>query len=139
MTEQQKVHCYARVDRTYDVVRDALHRLFIDGETTAPVSVRSVCDQHDVAGLPDLTRVTLGVGHEEACQPSHLASAEIYASALSPSETQIEIEGHCACRAQGATDAAAAGVAEAHARALLGTIVDRIRLETDVSSQHRGR
>ena len=133
MTEPEKVRGYARVDRTYEFVRDALHRLLIEGETAAPVSVRSICDQHDVAGLPDLTRATLGVDNDDVHAPSHLASAEIYASALAPSETQIEIEGHGMARADGCIDAAAREAAEAQIRALLGAIVERIRLQTEPS------
>jgi hypothetical protein len=138
MTEPEKVRGYARVDRAYEFVRDALHRLLIEGDTAAPLSVRSICDQHDVAGLPDLTRATLGVGNEDEHAPSHLASAEIYASALAPSETQIEIEGHCVARADCCIDAAAREAAEAHIRALLGTIVERIRLQTDPSAPASG-
>jgi hypothetical protein len=138
MTEPEKVHGYARVDRAYEFVRAALHRLLIEGETAAPLSVRSICDQHDVAGLPDLTRATLGVVNEDVHAPSHLASAEIYASALSPSETQIEIEGHCVARSEGCIDAAAREATEAHIRSLLGTIVERIRLQTDPSHPASG-
>ena len=52
MTEQQKVHCYARVDRPYESVRDVLHRLQLASGAAAPVQVHSICDQRHVAGLP---------------------------------------------------------------------------------------
>ena len=68
--------------------------------------------------------------NEDACVPSRLASAEVYVTALSPWETQIEIEGHCSSRGDGSLDGATREIAEAHAHTLLDTLVERIRLHT---------
>jgi hypothetical protein len=131
MTEPHKVHCYARVDRPYESVRGVLHKLLSAGETASPLCVHSIFDEHGTAGLPDLTRATLGVTDEAPHDAHRLASAEIYASAVSARETQIEIEGHCVDRTPGCVDASARGAAETHVRTLLEEVVERIRREVD--------
>jgi hypothetical protein len=127
MTEPHKVHCYARVAQPYESVRDVLHGLLGQGEARTPLSVHSVWDQHDVAGLPDLTRATLGVEDDAPLEWSELASAEIYASSLSPSETHIEIEAHCVDRAGCSMDVATRHAADTHVHNLLERLVERIR------------
>jgi hypothetical protein len=129
MTEPHKVHCYARVDRPYESVRDVLHKLLTAGETASPFCVHSIFDEHGTAGLPALTRATLGVTDEAPHDSHRLASAEIYASALSARETQIEIEGHCVDRTRGGVDATVRGDAETHVLTLLESVVERIRSE----------
>jgi hypothetical protein len=131
MTEPHKVHCYAHVDRPYESVRGVLHKLLTRDETAATPCVHSICDQHGAAGLPDLTRATLGVTDAASHESNALASAEIYATALSPGETQIEIEGHCVDRTHGWVDASAKGAAETHVRALLESVVERIRRDAE--------
>jgi hypothetical protein len=130
MTEPHKVHCYGRVHRSYESVRGALHRLVTAGDA-APVSVHSIRDEHGIAGLPDLTRATLGVKDAAPVDSNRLASAEIYASAVSPSETQIEIEGHCIDQVRGWVDPRAREVAEMHVHTLLEGVIERIRLDVD--------
>jgi hypothetical protein len=131
MTEPHKVHCYARIDRSYESVRGVLHKLHTAGETAAPLCVRTICDEHGAAGLPDLTRATLGIIDEAPHESNCLESAEIYASAVSPRETQIEIEGHCIDRTHGWVNASARGDAETHVQRLLEKVVERIRSAVD--------
>jgi hypothetical protein len=131
MTEPHKVHCYARIGRPYESVRDVLHELLGQGAACTLLSIHSVWDQHDVAGLPELTRATLGVEDEAPLEESELASAEIYASSLSPSETRIEIEAHCVDRAGCSMDAATRHAADRHVHNLLERVVDRIRSESE--------
>jgi hypothetical protein len=85
--------------------------------------------------LPDLTRATLGVKDEAPCESSDLAAAEIYASALSPFATQIEIEAHCVDRARGWVDATTRRIAETHVHALLERVVERVRLAVDTAGK----
>jgi hypothetical protein len=139
MTEPHKVHCYACVDRPYESVRGVLHKLQTAGETASPLCVHSIFDEHGAAGLPDLTRATLGVKDEAPQDPNCLASAEIYASALSACETQIEIEGHCVDRTRGWVDASVRGAAETHVRELLESVVERIRSEVDGGAEPSAR
>lgn len=131
MTEPQKVHCYARIDRPYESVRSVLHGLLVEGATTAPVRVHSIRDDHDVAGLPAHTRATVGVRDEAPHESNQLISAEIYASALSPTETGIEVEGHCVDGERGLVNSAARAIAEAHVHSLLEGVVERIRRELE--------
>jgi hypothetical protein len=130
MTEPHKVRRYARVERPYESVRASLHRMVIAGKGAPVVDIHSVCDNQDIAGLPASTRVTLGLVENTGGGSKHLASAEIYASALSARATQIEVECHCVAREAWA-DAETSRVAETHMQALLESVVDRIRREAD--------
>ena len=139
MTEPHKVHCYARVDRPYESVRGVLHKLLQAGSTSSTLCVHSIFDQHGAAGLPDLTRATLGVTDDATHDSNRLASAEIYASALSAGQTQIEIEGHCVDRTQGWVDASVRGAAETHVRTVLESVVERICREVDGATEPSAR
>lgn len=131
MTEPHKVCCYACIDRPYEAVRSALHELLVEGATTAPLRLDSIYDDHDVAGLPDHTRATANIRDEAPHESSHLISAEIYASALSPSETRIEVQGHCVDRDHSSVNPAARAIAEAHVHSLLDDVVEHIRRELE--------
>lgn len=135
MTEQQKVHCYARVDRPYESVRDVLHRLQLASGAVAPVHIHSICDQRHVAGLPSVTRVTLGWEATDAPTSTPVSSAEIYASALSPSETQLEIEGHCHPPPRAGADASGGPAADSAAEkcilTLLESLIQQLRHDID--------
>ncbi len=131
MPEQRKVQCCASVDRPYASVRDALHRPRLAGADAASVYVHSICDQENIAGLPSVTRVTLDWNHAEASGPLPVTSAEIYASPLSASETQLEIEGHVAVAADLQSDADCDRAAEASIHALLDNVIERLRHDID--------
>jgi hypothetical protein len=130
MTEPHKVRRYARVERPYESVRASLHRMAIAGKGGPLVELHSIDDQQGIAGLPASTRVTLGLVENTGGGSEHLASAEIYASALSPRATQIEVECHCVAPEAWA-NAEASRVAEMHMQALLESVCDRIRREAD--------
>jgi hypothetical protein len=130
MTEPHKVRRYARVERPYESVRATLHRMVLAGTGAPLVDLHSIDDQQDVAGLPASTRVTLGLLENIGGGSKHLASAEIYASALSARATQIEVECHCVAPEAWAS-AETSRVAEKHMQALLESVVDRIRREAD--------
>jgi hypothetical protein len=130
MPEQRKVQYSASVDRPYATVRDALHRLPLASAPAASVHVHSVCDQEHIAGLPSVTRVTLGCEPAEASALPPVTSAEIYASALSSAETQLDIEGHLVPAAGLCSDAEDDRV-RAFLRALLQTVIDRLHRDPD--------
>ena len=133
MSEQRKVRCCASVDRPYASVRDALHRLPLATPAAATGDVHSICDQENVAGLPSVTRVTLGWEHAERSAPLPVTSAEIYAWALSPAETRLEIEGH-ASPASGPGSDTDGRVAGACLQPLLERLIDRLRRDIDSST-----
>ncbi len=127
MTEQQKVRCYGSVDRPYESVRAALHRLVLTRGAKSSLHVRSICDQEGVAGLPSVTRLTMGWEGENPSTPLTVTSAEIYVSPLSPSDTQLEIEGHGPALHEVCGDARAC-LADGCVHALLVDIVGSLRL-----------
>ncbi len=131
MPEQRKVRCCASVERPYASVRDALHRLPLASAVAATGDVHSICDQENVAGLPAVTRVTLGWEHTETSAPLLVTSAEIYAWALSAASTQLEIEGHVVPASGPESDADGGRVAGACLQALLEKIIDRLRRDID--------
>jgi hypothetical protein len=130
MTEPHKVRRYARVERPYESVRASLHRMVITERGAPLVDIHSICDQQGIAGLPASTRVTLGLLENIGRGSEHLASAEIYASALSARATQVEVECHCVAP-EAWVDAETSRIAETHMQALLESVVDRIRREAD--------
>jgi hypothetical protein len=121
MSEPRRLRCYAYVDRPYEAVRDVLRKHPLELLQRATVSaakradslatslrvaaagieigvevrihVQSVSDEEGVAGLPPVTRVS--VGWEAARAPSlfPLMSADLSAWPLSSSETRLEVEG----------------------------------------------
>jgi hypothetical protein len=123
MSELRKVQCYGAVKRPYASVRDALHRLPHAGSATS-VHIHSICDQERVAGLPSVTRVTLGWERPDGAPYLPVTSAEIYASAASPSETHIEVEGHVASGPGATADADRDRVAERCIRSLLQGVIE---------------
>jgi hypothetical protein len=137
MTEPHKFRRLARIDRPYESVRVCLHRLFVAKGDPEPNHIHTIYDQHGIAGLPDSTRVTLGLEEATGCGSKHVDSAEIYASALSPFETQIEVECHCTSRLSVWADEAARVVAETRVQTLLEDLVERIRREVHQSSPTR--
>lgn len=137
MTEPHKFRRLARIDRPYESVRACLHSLFATRTDPAPNKLHSICDQHAVAGLPDSTRVALGLEEVTGCGSKHVDSAEIYASALSPFETQIEVECHCTSQPAVWTDVESRDVAETRVQALLESLVEGIRRELHRSSPAR--
>jgi hypothetical protein len=134
MTEPHKFRRLARIDRPYESVRACLHSLFVAKRDRDPNHLHSIYDQHDIAGLPDSTRVTLGLEEATGRGSKHVDSAEIYASALSPFETQIEVECHCTSQRGVWVDEDARDVAETRVQTLLETLVERIRHEVHQSS-----
>jgi hypothetical protein len=133
MSEQRKVHCCASVDRPYASVRDALHRPLLESTAAAAVHMHSICDREDNAGLPAVTRVALDWEHAEGFPPLPVTSAEIYASPLSASETQLEIEGHVtgAPDQLGAAEGEGDRAAEVSIHALLAEVIERLRRDID--------
>jgi hypothetical protein len=131
MTEQQKVRDYARVDRPYESVREAFHRLAHANSDAEPAHFQSICDEANRAGLPPTTRVTLAWEAAGSSGPVPVSSAEIYASALSPSETQLEIEGHCPARPGSRCDGGGDRVADVCVHTILESIVERLRHDID--------
>jgi hypothetical protein len=131
MPEQRKVQCRASVDRPYASVRDALHRLPLASASAASIHVHSVCDQENIAGLPSVTRVTLGWEHAEASAPLPVTCAEIYASALSAAETRLEIEGHGVPASGLWSDPEGDRLAGVCLRAILEKVIDRLRRDID--------
>jgi hypothetical protein len=131
MTEQLKVRDYARLDRPYESVRAALRRLALASSDTEPAHFESICDQSNQAGLPPSTRVTLAWEASSSSGPAPVSSAEIYASALSRSETQLEIEGHCPARSGTPCDASNGHVADTCIHTILESIVERLRHDID--------
>jgi hypothetical protein len=128
MSEQRKVRCCASVNRPYASVMGAIHRLSLASTAAAPVHVHSICDQEHVAGLPSVTRVALDWERAEPSAPLPVTSAEIYAWAHSPAETQLEVEGHVAPASGPESDADVAG---ASLQALLEKLIDRLRRDID--------
>jgi hypothetical protein len=137
MTEPHKVRRLAQIDRPYESVRACLHGLFVARSETEPNHMHSISDQHDIAGLPDSTRMTLGLEEATGRGSKHVDSAEVYASALSPSETQIEVECHCTARPEVWGDEESRAVAETELQTLLESLVERIRHEVHHSSPTR--
>jgi hypothetical protein len=126
MTEQQKVRCYGSVDRPYESVRDALHGLVLPSGAATQLRVHSISDGEKTAGLPSVTRIAMGWEGANPSTSLTVTSAEIYASPLSPSYTQLEIEGHCSALHEAGGDARAC-VAEACIHTLLGEIIESLR------------
>jgi hypothetical protein len=127
MTEQQKVRCFGSVDRPYESVRDALHGLVFPSGAATQLHVHSICDREKTAGLPSVTRIAMGWDVlANASTSLTVTSAEIYASPLSPSDTQLEIEGHCSALHEAGDDARPC-VAEAWIHALLAEIIESLR------------
>ena len=145
MPEQRKVQCCASVDRPYASVRNALHRLPLASAAAASVDVHSVCDQENVAGLPPVTRVTLGCQHASRrtdhadAEASLVSSAEIYASARSAAETQLEIEGHVVRPSGAPIDFEGERVAGACLRTLLESIIEDLRRDIDSTTDGGAR
>ncbi len=160
MSEPRTVRCYAYVNRPYDAVRTALHERTADLLRTATVSangrahevaanlkvtaagleigvdvnvqILTVREGAGVGGFSPVTRVTLTWEAARHTALFPLMAAELAAWPLSPSETQLEIEG--AYRPPfgiigSAIDAAVGNrVAEATVHRLLEDLVEQLRL-----------
>jgi len=138
MSEPQKIHHYVSLDLPYDTVREGLYRLV--GDTVGSrIHVRSAYHQSHAAGLPFVTRVTLGCDNADgaADPPFIVSSAEIYASALSEAETRLEIEGHWAPRPGAEVRANLEGDASAYVRELLEAVVSRLRRDQEPPRRRR--
>jgi hypothetical protein len=137
MTEPHKFRCLARIDRPYESVRACLHGLFVVRTDPELNRMHAIYDQHDIAGLPDSTRVTMGLEEVTGRGSRHVDSAEIYASALSSFETKIEVECHCTSQPAVWADKESRDVAETRVQALLQSLVERIRRAVHRSSPTR--
>jgi hypothetical protein len=138
MSEPRKIRRFASLDVPYASVRERLYGLM--GDAIGPkIQVHSVCHEDHSAGLPELTRVTLGCGHAASSAQAafDMSSAEVYASALSDAGTQLEIEGHWTVQPDAALDASVERAAVARADALLEALVEC--LQSDVQSAKRAR
>jgi hypothetical protein len=141
MTELQKVRAYTSLDRPYEAVRDALHRLLLAGPSTGPVRVQSLCHQEHIAGLPCLTRVTLDWNQGDPSTPLTLSSAELYAFEASSTETTLELEGHGTVPYAYADAGGAAGerLVLSRLEALLDGLVEQLRRDIDSHTSWRRR
>jgi hypothetical protein len=125
MTAPPNVRCYGRVDRSYELVRDALDGLVLTSAGAAPLRVQSLCHQESLAGLPAVTRATIGSMGANSDVPE--ITSEVYASRVSSSETQIEVDGHFPLPGKPETGASRAPAAEAYVRRLLEDIIESLR------------
>jgi hypothetical protein len=133
MSEQRKVRCDGGIDRPYESVREALHRLPRKSTPEAALHLNWIHDQAAASGLPAVTRASLGWGRQEDVRTFPVNSAEIYAMQVSRSETRLELEGHCASCGAGEETASGDRNAEVWLQTLLGTIVDRLQREIEGS------
>jgi hypothetical protein len=132
MSEPLKIRRFASLNVPYELTRERLDRLA--GEAVGPcVHVHAICHREDSAGLPALTRVTLGCGHPAGgADPAFaMTAAEIYASAVSDAETRLEAEGHFVVRPDAALEPSVERAAAAAIEALLETLVTRLQRAGD--------
>jgi hypothetical protein len=138
MSELRKVRRFASLDVPYESVRDRLYGLV--GDATEPrIHVHSVCHQDHAAGLPALTRVSLGCGDpaSSADPRFEMSSAEVYVSALSDVGTRLEVEGHWTVRPDVALDTSVDCAAAASVEALLETLVERLKRDPEPEQRTR--
>ena len=129
MTEPREVRSYGDIDCAYDCVKDALHRLARDGDLPL-FRVDSIHDEDSGVGLPPVTRVCLGWKDTPANLSAPVTSVEIYASALGPQKTRLEIDGHRVPCSRPPGGANGSDAADAYVRTLLDEIVEGVRRET---------
>jgi hypothetical protein len=125
MAELRKVRGYASLDRPYEAVKAAFHRLLLQEKLGAGIRIHAISHPERHAGVLPITRVTLGCDSTASGGAPHASSAEVYAAEASGAETRFEIEAHWSDERDGR-----AGANE-RVQALLESIVGRVRSEID--------